>query len=754
MARKKKIVEPEVRVNKKREEFLAKIKESWPMIGSSAPEDFGWTSLTKTIERDLSSTTQERMQQIAFYLYDSNPMAHRILELTKDFVIGDGYRFRAEAEEVQEVLDDFWNDYDNNWSMKQDTKVLELGLWGEQCYPVQINKHTGHVKLGYLDPGLILKVKQARGNPEKLTDVIYRSGKYARKERGLSIIASDNDPKSKSFKRLIGDCFFFGNNKVAWSTRGRSDLLCLHPDTIINTIDKGNIPIKKLVGKDVLVYSWDREKNALTIGKATNIRKTRKSSELVKIHFTNGDSIITTPDHPILLIDGKTYREAKDFLSSDRVQAVAKKIKDDYIWVQYKKKKWMLEHRFIMETFLGRKLSSEELVHHKNRNTFDNRISNLQLISRADHAALHMKDSLLSPTIKKKTIDVLKRVMKGNTYAKGNTFKLTPEQIGKERKALKKMYKNMTEEQRQKLSERNTKASHARFQPGKKINQHATFNHEVAYVEKLNYKSDVYDLDVEKYHNFSANGIILHNCLSDWLDGYDQFLFARLERAFFLNTWIWDIVCKGMNENEITEFAKKQVPPKPGSARYHNENIEWKVVSPQLESSDASGEANMFKMQILGGAGFPNHWFGEGDKTTRATAMEMSLPTLRKLKSRQNFFKNMINHIFNFVIDQAIIHGTLPENINRSFAVMPSPILTKNARDVALTLDKFTSGLQGAVTNKWISQRSAGDSFRTFISQLGIEIQESQKERDEYENEEPEKKEPEKIENKPEEKEE
>jgi len=85
---------------------------------------------------------------------------------------------------------------------------------------------------------------------------------------------------------------------------------------------------------------------------------------------------------------------------------------------------------------------------------------------------------------------------------------------------------------------------------------------------------------------------------------------------------------------------------------------------------------------------------------------------------------------------------------------MPSPILTKNARDVALTLDKFTSGLQGAVANKWISRRSAGDSFRTFISQLGIEIQESQKERDEYENEEPEKIGIEKTENKPEEKEE
>jgi len=451
MARKKKVSVEDVKVESKRDDFIARMKETWPMVGANSAEDFGWTSLTKTIERDLSSTTQERMQEIAFYLYDSNPIAHRILELTKDFVVGDGYRFKAEDENVQEVLENFWNDPDNDWNMKQDTKVLELGLWGEQCYPVQVNKHNGHVKLGYLDPGLILKVKAARGNPEKLTDVIYRSGRYARKERKLTIISQDNDPKSKSFKKMMGDCFFFGINKVAWSTRGRSDLLSL----------------------------------------------------------------------------------------------------------------------------------------------------------------------------------------------------------------------------------------------------------------------------------------------SDWIDGYDQFLFARLERAFFLNTFIWDVNCKGMNENEIIEFAKKQLPPKPGSTRYHNENIEWNVVSPKLDSADASGEANLFKMQILGGAGFPNHWFGEGDKTTRATALEMGLPTLRKLKSRQNFFKNVIVNIFNFVIDQAILAGTLEESVNRGFAVMSSPILTKNARDVALTLDKFTTGLQGAVDNKWISQRSAGDSFRTFISQLGIEIQESKEEREAYENEKP-----------------
>lgn len=706
-----------------KESFSKRLQEGYPQVGIDSSEDYGWRSLTSAANRDLNPLTQKRMQEIAHYLYDSNPLAHRILEITKDFVVGDGFQFLAKDQKIQDLLNDFWNDPDNNWEVKQDTKVLELGLWGEQCYPVFVNKHNGHVKLGYLDPGLITKVRLDKNNPERVKEVIWQKRNKAMK---LQVINSDLKKNSGTSGKLVGECFYFAINKVVWASRGRSDLLCLHPDTIINTLE-GNIPIKKLVGKKVLVYSWDQKTNSLVIGEAKNIRKTRKNAKLVKVHFTNGDSIITTPDHLLLLRDAKAYRQAKDFLPSDRVQAVGKTIKDGYVWIQYKKHKWMLEHRFLMGKMLGRKLSSNEIVHHKNRDTLDNRLSNLELLSRADHTAIHIKDNLLTIENMKKTKKILQKKMEGNSLAKGNRFNLTKEQILKESKGLKLAYANMNALQKENIRKRNTKASLSRFQKGKRINQYATFNHEIVYVENLDYRSDVYDLEVEKYHNFSANGIISHNCISDWIDGYDQFLFARLERAFYLNNFIWDVLCEGMDKNQITEFAKDIQPPKPGSLRIHNEKITWNAITPKLEAADASAEAGLFKGQILGGAGFPEHWFGIGEKTTRATANEMQAPTLTKLKSRQKYIKNMIIHIFNFVIDQAIIAGYLDEKVDRTFIVKPSAIVTKDARGLAITAEKFASAMQIAKQNKWITDASAKAAFHIFISQLGIELRELEK---------------------------
>lgn len=55
------------------------------------------------------------------------------------------------------------------------------------------------------------------------------------------------------------------------------------------------------------------------------------------------------------------------------------------------KQDYELEHRMVVEKYLGRKLKTTEQIHHKNGNKSDNRIENLEIKSISEHAKIHAK---------------------------------------------------------------------------------------------------------------------------------------------------------------------------------------------------------------------------------------------------------------------------------------------------------------------------------------------------------------------------
>lgn len=196
-------------------------------------EEAGWRALTTNSNRDLSPLKQDRMFQIAFWLWENNPLANWIIEIVKDFILAEGLPYEAKNEEVKAVLDGFWKDPVNRLDLFIEKYVRELGIYGELCFPVFVAEQTGKVRLGYIDPAQIEKAVTDPENVKMVIGVILKGedGKEGRKLKTILPEGAEDviSPRAQGLRETYrdGECFFFAINNVTNSPRGRSDLLTI-----------------------------------------------------------------------------------------------------------------------------------------------------------------------------------------------------------------------------------------------------------------------------------------------------------------------------------------------------------------------------------------------------------------------------------------------------------------------------------------------------------------------------------------------
>jgi len=199
-------------------------------------ENLGWTPLTVG-NRELPTYQQDRMFAIAAHLYRRNAMAHRIIEVTKAFVVGEGIILKATNPQVDKVVQTFWNDRRNNWRKYLKERVTSLSIYGEALWPAYVNEINGGVHLGSAHPGIIETVFPNIRNNHEAELIKIKRGKDAKgltvEEQIVKVIkvdteAVDEDGQiNKNLLKYNGDFFFFGINKPMENLRGVSDLYAI-----------------------------------------------------------------------------------------------------------------------------------------------------------------------------------------------------------------------------------------------------------------------------------------------------------------------------------------------------------------------------------------------------------------------------------------------------------------------------------------------------------------------------------------------
>ena len=286
---------------------------------------------------------------------------------------------------------------------------------------------------------------------------------------------------------------------------------CLHPDTKIRLLSGEVITVKEMEarhanGEKMYVYSADSNGD-FKPGEVEKVWITGYESDLIKVTLDNGESIITTPNHPYMLRNGSyciaDHLEVGQSLmpmymsntangydtvklnSTNVYHSVYKLIAEEF----YEEAIKLAKEKALQDKISGvDKMKYDVAIHHKDFNKHNNNPDNLQVMTGYDHwlyhantvsrlwddpefraasslrASEHMKALNANPT--QKLIDARNSFMeKGHDYWRTDEGRAIKSISMKD--TMTNYYANRTEEEKQRDFEKRSKASKQAWLDGK-----------------------------------------------------------------------------------------------------------------------------------------------------------------------------------------------------------------------------------------------------------------------------------------------
>ncbi len=211
--------------------------------------------------------------------------------------------------------------------------------------------------------------------------------------------------------------------------------------------------------------------------------------------------------------------------------------------------------------------------------------------------------------------------------------------------------------------------------------------------------------------------------LADWLDLYDQLMFAEVERVKLMSSFVWDLKIEKGDAKAIKARLAELGTPTSGTIYGHNEKETLDAVTPDLKASDRSEVGRMLAIHIAGAAGFPISWLGFPD-SNKATIEGQNDVMLKTPSARQKEFAGHVGTILRFSVEGATTKNrALYRDVKSTdFEINVPEIAAKDVARVGGVIGSVVQALDVAQQNSTLSRRAAVVVTLAVLKHLGVEL--------------------------------
>jgi hypothetical protein len=208
--------------------------------------------------------------------------------------------------------------------------------------------------------------------------------------------------------------------------------------------------------------------------------------------------------------------------------------------------------------------------------------------------------------------------------------------------------------------------------------------------------------------------------LLPWLRRYKDWLIDRVRINKYKAAFLWEIALSGADARTVgLKMQEYALPPEPGSVIVHNDSETWNAIQPHIDAGDAEPDGRAIKLMVAMGAGIPEHYLADGQNSNRATAGEMSLPTIKKFKRRQQLMAHILRVVLQRVIAEKQQRGLLPKSADTELTFAFPDIDTDDNLQLGQASFYVARALAIAKGQGWVGDETAA---RLLFESLGEDV--------------------------------